>query len=113
MSRRNRKSGRRTGAAYVLPQVGITTDGKRIIGGVYEFHETYGMPLQGLFCWLADRDMVPDWINFYHEACRNNMKHDRIMTKLRDPLEDAWGTEFADVVCDTLTKWKALQNQDI
>ena len=67
MSRRNRKAGRRTGSQYVLPQVGTTDDGKKVLAGVYEFHETYGMPLPGLFSWLADHEMVPDWIDFYQK----------------------------------------------
>lgn len=108
MSRRNRKTGRRTGKAYVLPQVGITEDGKLVLGGVYEFHETYGMPLSALFSYLADNNMVPDWIDFYNWAKKNGMKHDRILNKLRDPLQDAWGPEFADIVCNTLTTLKSL-----
>jgi hypothetical protein len=109
MSRRNRKFGRRTGSKYVLPQVGTTEDGKKVLAGVYEFHETYGMPLSALFSWLADHDMVPDWIDFYQWAEKNGMKHNKIMAKLRDPLEDAWGPEFADIVCNYLIFWKASQ----
>jgi hypothetical protein len=103
MSRRNRTTGRRTGALYVLPQVGVTRDGKPVISGVYEFHETYGMPLEGLFGWLADHNMVPDWLDVYRWAKKNGMEHDRIINKLRDPIEDAWGVSFADVICNMLT----------
>jgi hypothetical protein len=90
-----------------MPQVGITEDGKRVVAGVYEFHETYGMPLPALFSYLADHDLVPDWIDFYKWAEKNGMKHDRIINKIKDPLEDAWGPEFAGAVIDTLTLWRA------
>ena len=99
-----------------MPQVGITEDGKSVIGGVYEFHETYGMPLQALFSWLADRNMVPDWIDFYHWANNNGMRHERIISKIRDPLEDAWGVDFANAICDTLDAYyetTLLQRQHI
>lgn len=109
MSRRNRKSGRRTGAKYVLPQAGTTEDGKIVLRGVYEFHETYGMPLPALFSHLADNNMVPDWVDFYEWAEKNGMDHYRIISKIRDPIEDAWGQDFADIVCDTLTIWKAYK----
>ena len=104
MSKRNRKGGRRTGAKYVLPVVGQTTDGYTVVAGVYEFHETYGMPLEFLLFYLKERNIVPDWIDFYNWASNNRMRHDRIISKIKDPIEDAYGVPFAQVVIETLTK---------
>ncbi|MDP2683456.1 MAG: hypothetical protein Q8P20_00205 [bacterium] len=103
MSKRNKNSGRRTGANNVLPVVGLTDDGKRVIDGVYQFHETYGMPLPWLFAWMKDHNMVPNWINFYHEAKTNNMSHNKILNKLTDAAQDTWGSKFATVICNNLT----------
>lgn len=102
MSKRNRKDGRRTGKDYVLPIVGKTADGKLVVSGVYEFHETYGMPLPFLFDVLRERDMIPDWINFYEWARKNGMKHSRILSKLKDPIEDSYGRKFAGEVLKVL-----------
>ena len=72
------------------------------MGGVYDFHQSLGMPLDFLFAWLSEHNIVPDWLDFYRMAIHNGMRHDRIITKIRDPIEDAWSVEFANKVCDTL-----------
>ncbi len=103
MSKRNRDKGRRTGS-QALPTVGKTEDSKLVVSGTYDFHETCGFPLEMLFAYLSDRNIVPDWVDFYKCAARNGMKHDRILSKIKDPIEDAYGVDFAKVVCDTLTE---------
>lgn len=108
MSKRNKRDGRRTGAKYVLPKVGTTTDGRTVVAGVYEFHETYGMPLEFLFFWLSENNMIPDWLDFYRWAINNNMRHKRILIKLKDPIEDAYGVDFAAEVFSTLNKLKEI-----
>ena len=102
MSKRNRQSGRRTGPNSILPVVGKTQNGKTVVAGVYEFHETYGMPLDFLLSYLYDKDIIPDWVDMYNWAIKNNMKHDRIISKLIDPIEDSYGKEFAISVKQTL-----------
>jgi hypothetical protein len=102
MSKRNRKTGRRTGKENVLPYVGITQDGKKIVTGVYEFHETYGMPLSDLFLYLKNINLIPDWIDIYKWGRKNGMKHARIISKIKDPIEDSYGKSFADNVCRVL-----------
>lgn len=104
MSKRNRQSGRRTGKNNVLPIIGKTPDGQLVVTGVYEFHETYGMPLEFLFAYLKDHNLIVDWIDFYRWGRKNNMSHDRILSKIRDPIEDSYGSECANQVCKTLTE---------
>lgn len=101
MSKRNRKSRTRTGTQS-FPARGYTTDGKLVVGGVYDFHQNLGMPLDFLFAQLKELGIVPDWIDFYQMAIHNGMRHDRIITKIRDPIEDAWSVAFANKVCDVL-----------
>jgi hypothetical protein len=103
MSKRNRKSRIRTGT-HSFPALGRTEDGKLVVGGVYDFHQCQGMPLDWLFAELKELGIVPDWLDFYKTAIYNGMRHDRIITKIRDPIEDAWGVEFANKVCDTLNE---------
>lgn len=45
-----------------------------VITGVYEFHETYGVPLEDLLNYLQVRNMIVDWIDFYQA-----------------PIEDSYG----------------------
>ena len=108
MSKRNKNSGRNTGYKS-LPIFGSTEDGKIVLGGVYDIHEVYGMPLSPLFSYLADHNAVPDWIDLYKSAERNGMKHFQILYKIKDSIEDAWGKDFANIVCDRLTIWKAAK----
>lgn len=110
MSKRNPQLGRRTGKLS-LPQVGITKDGKIVVAGVYDFFEVYGMPLDWLFSNLKDHNMIPDWIDLYKSAERNNMKHANIISKLKEPLEDVYGFEFAKIIIKSLTYWKYFDIQ--
>lgn len=102
MSKKNRKTGRKTGPNNILPIVGKTENGYIIVSKVYEFHESYGTPLDFLFSYLAENKIIPSWIHFYNEAVRNGMNHDRILNKIKDPIEDAYGVEFAKIVIETL-----------
>ena len=101
MSHRNRKSDMRVGTQS-FPAVGKTEDGKCVVAGVYDFHQTLGIPLDFLFAELCDRGYMPDWLDFYWRAMNNGMQHDRIVAKIIDPIEDAWGTDYASKICETL-----------
>lgn len=103
MSKRNRNSHIRTGTQS-FPIYGKTKDGKLVVGGVYDFHQSLGMPLEILFLELRDRDMMPDWLDFYRLAIYNGMRHSRIIGKIQGEATGVWGTEFVNKVCDTLNE---------
>ena len=85
-----------------LNQVGVTTDGKAVVAGVYEFYETHGLPLDVLFDSLDQKNQIPCWISFYKSASLAGMKHERILSKLEEAISDVYGKEFTDAVIKKL-----------
>jgi hypothetical protein len=86
----------------VLRVVGKTKEGQLVVAGVYRYYETTGLPLDVMFDCLRQRGVVPDWLTFYVEAVRAGMKHERILAKLDPALDDAYGSDFRDVVIERL-----------
>ena len=86
----------------MLECTGMTTDGKRVIGGVYQFYETTGLPLDVIFEHLRIKNSVVNWIYFYKDAIAAGMKHQRILSKLEESICDVWGKVFSDEVKDKL-----------
>jgi hypothetical protein len=85
-----------------ISATGKTVDGKDVMKGVYEFHDTHGMPLPFLLSVLKENNAIPDWIDVYQRATQNGMKHERILSKLKDPIEDSYGVSFAEHVLNKL-----------
>ncbi len=85
-----------------LIQTGLSLDNKLIIGNVFRFHETHGIPLDILFNCLIDRNSIPDWISFYNEAVAAGMQHIRIISKLSEAIDDSFGTEYRTKIISKL-----------
>lgn len=86
----------------MLECVSMTTDGKKVIGGVYSFYETTGLPLDVIFEHLRTKNSVVSWIDFYKDAIKAGMRHTRVLSKLEESICDVWGKAFYDVVEDKL-----------
>ena len=84
--------------------VGRTEDGRPVVGGVYRFYETYGLPLEVVFETLHEKGLVPCWIRFHRECVNAGMKHERILFKLDPALSDVYGSEFRDRVLQGLDR---------
>jgi len=95
MSRRKKKEKSETG----LIQTGITQDtNKPVFGGIYKFYETHGLPLDVILHVFVDKGWIPDWIDFYKDARKAGMAHDRILSKLEEAISDSFGKEWSDGV---------------
>jgi len=86
----------------MLSIVGQSPEGILVVSGVYKFFETHGMPLDVLFSLLMDHNLMPSWLDFYNEAKRGGMKHDRILSKLDPAIVDVYGSKFKDEVINRL-----------
>lgn len=86
----------------LLVQTGETLDGAPVFGGVFAFHETYGLPLEVIFQNFIDRGYLVDWIDFYQAAINAGMKHDRILSRLEEAISDSFGKEYCQVVISRL-----------
>lgn len=83
-------------------QVGETTDGKKLVDGVWAMYETHGLPLDVIFDVLIKKESIPDWIALYKQMRQSGMQHSRILSKLDEAVSDSYGKEFRDVVISTL-----------
>ena len=67
---------------------GITPEGRYTISGVYNFYETYGMPLDMIFEKLFfEMNCCPDWKVFYNDARKAGISHSKIITKIEEALK--------------------------
>ena len=77
---------------------GITTDKQFVVSGVYDFHSTYGLPLEELFSMLKALEYIPSWTHFFAEAIENGVNLSRLQNKLRMPVIDIYGKDMWEVV---------------
>ena len=98
MSKKNKKT-RTECTIYV---VGETTDGKKLVDGIWAMYETHGLPLDVIFDVLIKKESVPDWIALYKQMLQSGMQHSRILSKLDEAVSDSYGKEFRDVVISRL-----------
>jgi alanyl-tRNA synthetase len=94
--------------AVMLTQVAITSDGKAVMDNVYKLCETHGLPVDVILSLMSERNMVPDWINFFQQAKANGMKHQRIIAKLTGPVAEAYGEDFQTKVFELANKANEL-----
>ena len=89
----------------ILKQVGKTEDGKfSIVKGVYTLFETTGLPLDVMLENLKNKNIIPDWIEFYREARLAGISHDRVISRLEEALIDVWDKSFSNLVIERLNK---------
>jgi hypothetical protein len=84
-------------------QVGITADGKQVIGGgIYRFKETTGVPLAYLIERLTDGGFIVSWYALIDEALDSGISVQKLMSDLRMAILDVFGKEYLDEV------WNAI-----
>lgn len=82
--------------------IGETTDGKKVVDGIWKTYETHGLPLDILFTLCIRKEYIPDWISLYKQMLHSKMEHSRILAKLEEAINDSFGKEFCDVVISRL-----------
>ncbi len=85
-------------------QVGITTDGKPVMSGIFSFYETHGIPLEIIFMSFIEKELIPSWIDLYKDMRLSGMPHNRVMATLQDSISDAYGQEWSKSVVSQLNK---------
>ncbi len=83
--------------------MGKTTDGKVVVGGIYEFTSTYGYPLVELLYDMQDKDLVVEWIDYYKCSLASGMKSDRILGRMREAILEVYGDKHCKAVMDRMT----------
>jgi hypothetical protein len=88
----------------ILFQTGITSDNKKVIGGIFTMFQVNGIPLEIMFEFLQNNNSVPDWIDFYKGAKKHGMNHNKIIFLLRDGILDGYDPQWSDIVIANLNK---------
>ena len=73
----------------LLHQVGVTPEGRQVMGGVYAFYETHGLPLDDILAGLWDRGAVPDWLALVRDMVDAGRPLDRAFEAVRTAANDA------------------------
>lgn len=84
--------------------VGKTTDNKLVVTEVYKLYETHGIPLDIIFEFLNNHNMIPDWNMFCIEATNAGIKIERVLGMLADPISDTYGPEYREYILNKLKK---------
>lgn len=87
-----------------MKQIGITTDGKKVISGIAAMYFESGLPLSFVFDKLNENNCIPSWIHLYNEMKNNGMSHKRVIDILSEQVFDVYGKEFRDEVVNRLNK---------
>ena len=77
-----------------LKVTGKTEDGKLVIGGVFKLNDTYGLPLEITLDKLNEKNMLPDWIEFWQSAMKAGWTQERTWIMLTSSIGDVLGPEF-------------------
>lgn len=91
-----------------MQQIGITTDGKKVMERVGKFYFEQGLPLCFIYDKMTENNMIPSWIQLVKEMEDNGMTKKRIHHLLHEHVFDSYGKEFRDHVLSTLQKINLL-----
>lgn len=85
-------------------QVGITTDNKKVLAGIHAIYETDGLPLNMIFNFFIENNLIPSWTHLYEDFKKSGMKHNRIISKIEEGVSDSYGSEWLKLVIPELEK---------
>lgn len=88
----------------IIKIIGITTNGKLIVDGIWKCFETHGLPFDILFEICIQRNYIPDWTLLYNQMINSKMEKERILSKLAEAISDSFGKNFCDEVLKRLEK---------
>lgn len=77
-----------------MQQIGVTSENKKIMGGVFKFYDTYGLPLSIVFDVLISKNMIPSWIHFIMDAKKSGWKKRTVDSRVREAIIDTYGLIF-------------------
>lgn len=75
-----------------------TADGRHVVGGVFRFFETHGLPLDILVEALWRRKLVIDWLDFWDSARAAGVKPSRLVAMIEAAVADSISAQRAEGV---------------
>ena len=84
--------------------IGKTTSDSLVVGDIFKFFDTHGLPLADIFNICIKNSLQPCWLDFYNQAHTHGWSHKTIIIRLRDALCDSYGNDYANIVIEKLDK---------
>jgi hypothetical protein len=82
---------------------GKTPEGKLVLGGVFSFYETHGLPLDIILSQLWEKNALPDWIALVADMIKAGRPLDRTMEAIEAAVYDAcYPMDVRDQIIDRL-----------
>lgn len=91
--------------------LGITEDGKFIVGNIFIRCESQGLPLEIALDILDEHNCVISWIDFYEDAMNARWSPETTLEKIRTALVDIKGREYAEQVILRLKHYMASKHK--
>ena len=86
-----------------MRQVGVTTDDRPVVAGLYALDETHGIPLDVLLDGVRDQGAIPCWLSLVREGVEAGASADRWSRKVAAAATDAYGPVLGRRVALRLT----------
>lgn len=68
---------------------GKTPEGLLVVGNIYAFYETHGVPLADIMFRLWQKDSLPDWIELINDMVKAGRPMDRAILTVIGAVQDA------------------------
>ncbi len=82
--------------------VGITTDNRLVVAGLFKLYDEKGLPFDVIFEALLTQNIQPCWLSLYVEAENAGWKPSKIASTIEAGLRDAGHHAMATRVAATL-----------
>lgn len=77
-----------------VKQVGITTDNRPAMNGVFFMYDSMGLPLCTLLDLFEQKNMQVCWYSFIKDAHRSGWKNETILSRLKEAINDSFGLTY-------------------
>lgn len=88
-----------------LQQSGVTTEGKAVIGGVFFFFGTLGVPLEDICQVFKEENLVIDWRDFIEGAVKDGPQVDRIISRISEATLEIFGSQASEEIVSKLESY--------
>ena len=80
----------------ILKKLGVSHDGKIVVGNLYKFYSTHGVPLEDIIWLCYEHGFRVSWSHLIIEMASAGMKDP--VEKLARAVSDSLGGEFAECI---------------
>lgn len=74
--------------------VGLTSDNKKVVNGIFRLFDSTGLPLDVVFSMCEEKNIIPSWIDFYNDAIKQGWTEKTIMNRLEINIRDVYGKPY-------------------